>query len=454
MFVRRIVCAGVILAAPLWCACATEKSPLPNVVLILADDLGYGDLGFQGCTDIPTPRLDALASSGVRFTAGYVSGAHCSPSRAGLITGRYQQRFGHEFNPTSTVPALDEFGLSLDETTLPQRLKPAGYATGLIGKWHLGFAPRFHPLERGFDEFFGFLGGAHPYAEGAPNNYPNAEVNPLYRDRGRIEEPDYLTDAFAREAVDFVERHKAEPFFLLLSFNAVHNPLQAKPEHLQKFASIADERRRSYAGLVASMDEAVGEVLDKLQAEKLTERTLVIFLSDNGGPTDTGSTNTPLKGTKTTTWEGALRVPFVLSWPGNLPAGTTYDEPVIHLDLTPTILAAAGAVIDDPEKLDGVNLLPYLAGETSGTPHQSLYWRFGRQIAIRQGNWKLVMVRGDQQPRLYNLADDIGETSDLAEANPERVRRLQADWDAWNATLVDPKWVPKPHEAYRSGNGD
>lgn len=454
MFVRRLLLSAALGMIPWLFASAAEPPSKPNVVLILADDLGYGDLGFHGCQDIPTPRIDALAAGGVQFSSGYVSGPHCSPSRAGLITGRYQQRFGHEFNPESTPRALEIFGLSLDERTLPQRLKPAGYATGLIGKWHLGFAPEFHPLERGFDEFFGFPGGAHPYGPGAPNSYPNDAVNPLLRGRERVEEPDYLTDAFAREAVSFIDRHQDHPFFLFLSFSAVHNPLQAKPEHLKRFASIADERRRKYAGLVAAMDDAVGAVLDKLHAAQLAEQTLVIFLSDNGGPSVTGSTNTPLNGEKTTTWEGAIRVPFVLSWPGRLPAGKTYAEPVIQLDLLPTILAATGTSIEDSAQLDGVNLLPYLSGDKSESPHKSLYWRFGEQIALRQGDWKLLMVRGDKKPRLYNLKDDVGEMTDLAAANPELLRRLQADWDAWNATLVDPVWVPRSHQAYRHRKSD
>ena len=423
---------------------AEDQPSRPNVVLIVADDLGYGDLGFQGGKEIPTPRIDALAAGGVRFTSGYVSCPYCSPTRAGLMTGRYQQRFGHEFNPGNAARVAENFGLSLDEKTLPQRLKAAGYATGMVGKWHLGFAPRFHPQERGFDEFFGFLGGAHPYF---PNKQPN---NPILRGRETVEEPDYLTDAFAREAANYIERHKEQPFFLYLPFNAVHNPQHAKPEHLERFASIADERRRTYAGMLTAMDDAIGKVLDKLQAERLTERTLVAFISDNGGPQANGSTNGPLNGQKATTWEGGIRVPFVLSWPGKLPAVKSYAEPVIQLDLLPTILAATGTAIEDSAKLDGVNLLPFAAGDKTEVPHPSLYWRFGEQIALRQGDWKLLKVRGDDKPRLYNLRDDIGEKTDLAAGNAELVSRLQDEWDAWNATLIAPKWVPAPQQANRN----
>lgn len=423
---------------------AAEDSTKPNIVLIVADDLGYGDVGFHGGKDIPTPRLDALAASGVRCSSGYVSGPYCSPTRAGLLTGRYQQRFGHEFNPGNAARVAENFGLSLEETTLPQRLQQAGYATGMVGKWHLGFAPQFHPQERGFDEFFGFLGGAHPYF---PTDQPK---NPILRGRDMVQEPAYLTDAFAREAVNYIDRQKDKPFFLYLPFNAVHNPQHAKPEHLQRFAANADERRRTYAGMLTALDDAVGKVLDKLAAEKLADRTLVIFISDNGGPPANGSTNGPLNGQKATTWEGGIRVPFLLSWPGKLPAGTTYAEPVIQLDLLPTILAATGAAIEDAAKLDGVNLLPYLTGEQTEAPHKSLYWRFGEQMALRQGDWKLLKVRGDAKPRLYNLKDDIGEQTDLAATNAERVNQLQADWDAWNATLVEPKWIPGPQQANRA----
>lgn len=420
---------------------AADRPSRPNIVLIVADDLGYGDLGVHGGKDIPTPHIDALARSGVRCTSGYVSGPYCSPTRAGLMTGRYQQRFGHEFNPGNNRG--EDFGLSLEELTLPARLKAAGYSTGMVGKWHLGFTRPYLPTQRGFDEFFGFLGGAHSYFPGAGN------ADAIYRGTKPVDEPSYLTDAFAREAVDYIDRHKAEPFFLYLPFNAVHNPQHAPQELLEKFSSIQDERRRTYAGMLSSLDSAVGQVLGKLAAEKLEENTLVVFISDNGGPPINGSTNTPLNGQKATTWEGGIRVPYFVKWPGKVPAGTVYEQPVIQLDILPTVLAAAGVPADGKASLDGVNLLPYLAGENQAAPHAALYWRFGEQTAIREGDWKLVKVRGDTQPRLYNLAADIGETKDLAAAEPNRVKALQAVWDDWNATLVAPKWVPGPQQQNR-----
>lgn len=437
----QMLAIAAFLAVPAMATVAADASRPPNVILIVADDLGYGDLGFQGGKDIPTPNLDALAHSSVRFTSGYVSGPYCSPTRAGLLTSRYQQRFGHEFNPGPA--AAESFGLSLEETTLAQRFKAAGFSTGMVGKWHLGFQPKFHPTQRGFDEFYGFLGGAHSYfPEGGGNN-------PILRGTEPIQEPEYLTDALTREAVAYVERHKNQPFFLYLTYNAVHNPQHAKPEHLEKFASITDVRRRTYAGLLTALDEGVGRVLSTVKKSGLEEDTIVAFISDNGGPEANGSTNGPLNGQKAATWEGGIRVPFLISWPGHLTPDREYSHPVIQLDLGPTVLAAAGVAVPDSEKLDGVNLLPYLQGEKNDAPHTSLYWRFGEQIALRQGDWKLLKVRGDTQPRLYNLKDDIGEKTDLAAAKPELVQKLQQDWDTWNATLGKPAWVPNAQQGNR-----
>ncbi len=420
-----------------------EEPGRPNVVIILADDLGYGDLGFQGGKDIPTPHLDGLRRQGVRCSSGYVSCPYCSPTRAGLMTGRYQQRFGHEFNPGGVKNVEEVFGLSLDEKTIAERLQTAGYKTALFGKWHLGNAKKFQPPSRGFDEFFGFLGGAHPY-------FPSdATDNPIYRGYEPVKEQTYLTDAITREAESFIDRNKANPFLLYVAFNAVHNPQHAKPEHLEAFKGIADTRRRTYAGMLTAMDEGIGRILAKLNAAGVDKNTLVVFLSDNGGPEANGSTNGPLNGQKATTWEGGIRVPFVVKWPGKIPADSTFDQPVIQLDIAPTILAATGVAAADADRLDGVNLLPYLTGANQAAPHERLYWRFGQQIALREGDWKLVKVRGDTQPRLYNLKDDIGEQKDLASAEAERVKSLQAAWDKWNATLIAPKWIPNPQRADR-----
>ena len=427
----------------------------PNIVVLVADDLGFADVGFQGSKDIPTPHIDALARGGVRCRNGYVSGPYCSPTRAGLLTGRYQQRFGHEFNPGGET-GIGNFGLPTTETTLVERLRSAGYRTGLVGKWHLGSAPRFHPQQRGFDEFFGFLGGAHTYFAAPTHN--------IFRGTDIVTEPTYLTDAFGREAVAFIDRHKGQehPFFLEVAFNAVHTPMDATDDRLARFGPIRDRTRRTYAAMLSAMDDAVGAVLAKLRESGLEDNTLIFWISDNGGPTMlgttiNGSTNTPLRGSKRTTLEGGIHVPFVVSWKGKLPAGRVYDKPVIQLDILPTALVAAGVALDPAWKLDGVDLVPFLASESApGTPHESLFWRFGKQDAIRQGDWKLVRYDAaaddgsrsratDVTPtprRLYNLADDPGESRDLAAANPARVQELLAAWDEWDRQLVPPRWGP------------
>ena len=422
-------------------AMAAEK---PNIVVIVGDDMGYADTGVHGCRDIPTPHLDALAAGGVRFTNGYVSGPYCSPTRAGLLTGRYQTRFGHEFNPGGNSGSGDK-GLPLTETTLADRLKAAGYATGLVGKWHLGNGAKFQPQQRGFDEFFGFLAGGHPYFPG--------KGAPILRGTEPVDEQEYLTDAFAREAVDFVDRHRESPFFLYLAFNAVHTPMHAGDARLQKFAAIKNEKRRTYAAMMSAMDDAIGKVLTKLEESGLEDNTLVCFFSDNGGPTmrgtaTNGSVNTPLRGSKRTTLEGGVRVPFMVKWPRKLPTGETYDKPVIQLDVMPTALAAAGVEISSEWKVEGVDLTPFVAGENEAAPHDQLCWRFGQQMAIRRGDWKLVkydpVVDGDRgkatAAKLYNLADDVGEQHDVLAEYPEKVRELQTAWDAWNKDNVPPKW--------------
>ena len=445
------IALGMLLGSGLARGAEARK---PNIVLLVADDLGHADLGFTGARDIPTPNLDRLAAGGVTCSNGYVSGPYCSPTRAGLLTGRYQQRFGHEFNPGGEAGG-GPLGLPTKETTIADRLKAAGYATGLVGKWHLGSAPRFHPQKRGFDEFYGFLGGAHTYFVDKSTD--------IYRGTEVIRESAYLTDAIGRESVAFIDRHKAHPFFLEVAFNAVHTPLNATDARLERFASIADPTRRKYAAMLSALDDAVGSVLTKLRDSGLEGDTLIAFFSDNGGPTLLGTTingsrNDPFRGSKRTTLEGGVHVPFVLSWKGKLPAGSTYARPVIQLDLLPTALAAAGAPTPGPDAgLDGVDLLPYLAGGKADAPHESLFWRFGQQAAIRRGDWKLVRydaavdTPGERsQPaltkvtpfRLYNLAADPGESRDLAGEQPEKVKELLSAWEAWDRQLVPPLWGP------------
>lgn len=435
--------AGALLTLTVPCAIHAADTNKPNVLIIVADDLGYGDLGFQGGRDVPTPNLDRLAQSGTRLTNGYVSCPVCSPTRAGLSTGRYQQRFGHELNPGPARGANDqEFGLPLTEITLASLFQKGGYRTGLVGKWHLGAAPQFHPLERGYDEFYGFLGGAHSYTSEAKQ--PRA---PIFRGKEPISEPEYLTDAFGQEAASFVERNAAKPFLLFLTFNAVHTPLQATAAKLEQFQKITDAKRRPYAAMLSSLDDAVGKVLGQLDQSGVADNTLVVFISDNGGPTQAnGSQNTPLNGVKATVWEGGIRVPYVVRWPGKVAAGKTFDQPAISLDIFPTALAAAGIAAPSDRKIDGVDLIPYLNGEKTSPPHDALYWRFGEQHAIRKGSFKLLKARTGQE-QLFDLSQDIGEKHDLLAERPEVVKELRAEYAAWNNELQEPRW--KPQQAAR-----
>lgn len=423
-------------------AAALQAQPArrPNIIVILADDLGYQDLGFQGSPDIRTPHLDRLAASGLRFTNGYVSHPFCSPTRAGLMTGRYQHRFGHENNMVFD-PADATAGLPLSEITLAEELARAGYATGLVGKWHLGAHPKFHPHKRGFQEMWGFVGGGHDYFHpGAPGD-PDQHFIPIEFNGKVVPEKEYLTTALGREAAAFVRRHAHHPFFLYLAFNAPHTPLQAPQSYLRKYPGIHDPDRRTYAAMVTAMDDAIGETLDALREKGIEDNALVIFLNDNGGPPGNASSNHPLRGTKRTLYEGGVRVPFVVRWPGSPLNGKTSDAPVTSLDILPTALAAAG-VKPRARALDGVNLLPSLEGKAPFAMERSLYWRTfgGAGAALRDGNLKWVREVG-RGAELYDLASDPSEKNNLAAARPEEARRLQAKWETWSAQMAKPAWL-------------
>ena len=410
-----------------------DRQP-PNFVVILADDLGYADVGFQGLRDFATPNIDQLAASGVQFTNAYVSHPYCSPSRAGLLTGRYQHRFGHVHNPKFRA---DE-GLPLSETLLPEVLSEAGYVSGIVGKWHLGDAPRFHPLARGFDEFFGLLGGGHDYFKSAGADAREYLI-PLESPEGQIPVEGYLTEQLTKAALDFIRRSAEHPFFLYLAYNAPHGPLQAPPELLERVESIAEPRRRTYAAMVTSLDDGVGEVSALLDELEVSDRTMVFFLSDNGGPTPANaSDNSPLRATKGTVYEGGVRVPFVIAWPSHLPTEASIDAPVSALDIFPTAVAAAG--IETPAKLDGVNLMPYLIGTETGLPHEQLFWHSdeGGQFATRTAEHKLVRVLG-REPELYAIGKDISESNPVREANG-RISELDGAIKSWQASHPPPAW--------------
>jgi arylsulfatase A-like enzyme len=432
-----------------------DRTRRPNIVLIVSDDLGYADIGVYGSRDIPTPNIDRIARAGIRFTNAYVSSPYCSPARAGLMTGRYPQRFGYEFNPDGSP----DYGLPLTERTMAERLKAAGYRTALFGKWHLGSADRLHPMRRGFDEFYGFLGADHSYVNVAGIDVGTNLPDPLLDGMKPASSVTYLTDTLGDRAVSYIKQHASEQFFLYLAFNAAHTPMEAATKYLERFPNVADQRRRTYAAMVSAMDDAIGRTLTTLSDQKLEENTLVVFLNDNGGPTMltttvNGSSNRPLRGSKRQTWEGGIRVAFAMSWKGHLDAGRVDDRPVIQLDVLPTALAAAGVPANASE-FDGVNLLPFLTGKARGTPHDALYWRFGGMMAVRRGDWKLVKTREgplvDVDPSvlrdlsdagLYNLAEDIGETRNRAAERPDKVKELGELWQQWSRQLSKPSWAP------------
>ena len=523
---------------------AGSRLQRPNILLIVIDDLGYGEAGCYGGT-IPTPNIDRIAARGVRFTSGYVTAPFCAASRAGLLTGRYGTRFGFEFNPVGVQNTEPGIGLPVAEKTLADLLKNAGYATGLVGKWHLGGTPPFHPQRRGFDEFLGFLHEGHYYVPLPWENtttwlrrkrLPTGEHgrwishdgqriesthmghaepdydadNPLLRSSQPIQETTNLTDAFTRESIAFIERHAERPFFLTVAYNAVHSPMQAVNSDLARFNEIEDLHRRIFAAMLFRLDQNIGQLLDALEEQNLERQTLIFVLSDNGGPTrELTSSNAPLRGGKGELYEGGIRVPFLMSWPGRIVAGQVEQRPVSSLDIAATVLPLAvfnpadlplgvnpadlplgvnpadlplgvnpadlppgvnpadlppgvnpadlppGVNPADLPPLDGRNLLPLLQ-LASGPRHPpqpilaetvaELYWRVGSKQALRSGNWKLIR-NGNAAWELYHLEQDIAEHHDLASTLPHRVDELQQRYRQWEQQQRAPLWGGLPQTA-------
>ncbi len=474
-YLRTLWLTGLCIAALPFAVTAADGQP--NIIVLFADDLGYGELGCQGNEEIPTPHIDTIAANGVRFTNGYVAGPNCSPSRAGLLTGRTPTRFGYEFNPTGALNEDPAFGLPTSEVTIAEALQNAGYTTGLIGKWHQGGTAKYHPFRHGFDEFFGFTHEGHyfvppPYrgvttmlrrktlpgggkgrwagekgliytthmGYGEPDYDAN---NPIVRGGQPVEEAEYLTDALTREAVDFIDRHDDKPFFLYLAYNAVHSPLQGADAYIKKFSGIKDIHRRIFAAMLANMDDSVGTVMAQLRKSGLEENTIVFFLSDNGGPTkELTSSNLPLRGQKGQMYEGAIRVPFMVQWKGTIPSGQVYDKPVSSFDIFGTA-AANSAAVTVPKQVEGVDLIPFVTGKNTASPHKTLFWRQGGKTAIRHGDWKLVRMGkrlgpGNTKWELYDLSNDIAEETNLAQSNPKRLAELVAIWDKMNGEMREP----------------
>lgn len=420
----------------------------PNIILIISDDAGYADFGFQGSKVMRTKHLDQLADEGMRFNQAYVTAAVCGPSRAGILTGKYQQRFGFEEN---NVPGYmsnyyihdDEMGLPLDQKTIAEYLKDLGYRTGLFGKWHQGNADQFHPTKRGFDDFYGFRGGARSYFEYDKSNPTSREEDLLetgFRNFG--ETKDYLTESFTKATINFIEQNKDVPFFAMLTFNSVHTPMEATKADLEEFPKL-EGKRKQLAAMTLAMDKACSLIFDKLKELDLEENTLIVFTNDNGGPSDTNaSNNKPLSGTKANHLEGGIRVPFIMKWKGVIPERSKYDFPVSTFDLLPTFYCLGGGDVKDLDDVDGVNLFPHISGKNDNRPHKTLFWKKENRGAVRDGDWKLIRYP-DRPAELFYLPNDISEKKDLAYTYPQKVKELYKLLFEWELTLARPRWQLK-----------
>ncbi|MBO9202811.1 MULTISPECIES: sulfatase-like hydrolase/transferase [Niastella] len=469
---------------------AKKHPERPNIILIIADDLGYSDLASYGNTAIQTPHIDGLAKNGVRFTRAYVTSPICSPSRMGIMTGRYQNRFGGEYMPYEkfdpqflswlrkhyfslrrTLPGMRALqpnlwlnrsryttGLAANELILAQLLKSNGYTTGLVGKWNLGDDNGNHPYQRGYDYSYYFDAALTRYVDDPidSNRYvsqrlpwafselpawvPRGGSTQIREDSTIIKDTSYLTFSLAEKASQFIGRNKDRPFFLTLTFNAPHDPFQAPRAYFDKLKTITDSTKRIYTAMIEALDDAVGIVLHKLTAEGLDDNTMVLFISDNGGATYTRATdNTPLRGGKCTHFEGGLLVPFFIRYPG-IPKPLVFNRPVSALDIFTTVTALSHIQLPADRPYDGVNLLPYLQADT-GLPHPVLYWRSGYSRAICKNNWKFYENRKDHLQFLFDLNTDIREQTDLSSSRPEILKELSRELDLWEKTqTIKPAW--------------
>jgi arylsulfatase A-like enzyme len=430
-------------------SCSTNEEKPPNVIVIISDDQGYADVGFHGSEEIFTPNIDRIANNGVIFSEGYVSYAVCSPSRAGLITGKYQNRFGYTRN-ILLAPKDSLMGLPISEQTLPDVLRKANYKTKAIGKWHLGAHESLVPERRGFDEFFGFLIGGHRYFPGdlTINDLTEARrqmdgyVTRIYDNGKRIDTKKYLTEELSDNAVQFIEDNSDNPFFIYLSYNAPHTPLQATERDLERNKHIEVEKRRTYAAMVSSMDDGIGLILDKLEEKKITDNTIVIFFSDNGGVEWYNfSDNGVLRGIKGDFFEGGIRVPFTMQWPKKIKPGITYDKPIIALDVFATVASAASAEKYIKNDIDGVDLLPYLTGDKFGLPHEYLYWQNpDKDIdVVRDERYKYLRIKNDEY--IFDLKNDISEETNIINSSKPIYDRLKSQFKEWEKGMIDPVFL-------------
>lgn len=432
---QHSILIGFAVLASMTSACKQEKrntqTEKPNVIVILADDAGYADFGFMGSSDLETPNIDKLASAGVIFTDAHVSATVCSPSRAGLLTGRYQQRFGHECN----IPPYN-LGMDTSEVSIASAMKLKGYQTAVFGKWHLGENTQYQPNHRGFDEFYGFLEGGRSYFPHEMNDRPG-DPHEIQHNGQHVDFTGYLTDVLGDKTVEYIDKQKDNPFFVYLSFNAVHTPMHATKEDLKRYEGHA---RQDLAAMTWAMDRAIGKVVDKLKKENLYENTVIFFLSDNGGAHNNQSSCLPLKGWKGNKFEGGHRIPFVMSWPQKLKGGQKYHALTSALDIYATAYELAGGKKSPGKMLDGTNLMPFVTGENTKVPHEQLFWRKEGMSAVREGDWKLIRVDGYGY-RLYNLGEDLGETKDLHEKEIVQYQKMILALENWEKGLMTPLWT-------------
>ncbi|WP_276166167.1 sulfatase-like hydrolase/transferase [Zobellia alginiliquefaciens] len=415
----------------------------PNIIVVLTDDQGWADVGFNGATDIPTPNLDRIASEGVIFENGYVSHPYCSPSRAGLLTGRYQARFGHDCNMPYEAENDDTVGTPLSEKMIPEALKEQGYRTSAIGKWHLGDHANLHPPHQGFDHWFGFAGGGMNYW-----GKPSGPIKTVVRNGIPVPENElrYLTDDFTDEAIDFINKKDDKPFFMYLAYNAPHAPDHATKQYLENTKHIEYGGRSIYAAMVNALDANVGRIDSTLIVNGMKENTILVFLSDNGGRTQHAD-NRPFRGHKGMLFEGGIKVPFFMTWPNKLKGGQRYEKPISSLDLFPTFLEAAGGNVKKENQLDGTTLLPYILEGKTDTPHEKLFWRSvgGFEYAVRMGDYKLYKSAYKAKTLLFNLKNDPWERTDIADKHPEVIAELEKAYTAWDAKNLVPGWFD-PHQ--------
>lgn len=455
---KSLLCTTLALGGALLAAKAEKR---PNVIVFMADDMGYADVGFTGAKDIKTPNLDKLASNGVVFTNGHANHSFSGPSRAALMTGRYPYRFGFDTNP-SYDPCNSYMGLDVNETLFPERMQKKGYKTAVIGKWHLGTSPEFHPNNRGFDYFFGFLGGGHDYFRiDMLKKVDEGYLQPLMRNNKPAEFDGYLTTALSQDAVKFVDKNHDKPFFLYLAYNAPHQPLQAPKEDIERYSFIENKKRRTYAAMVDVMDRGIGQVVDELKRHGIYEDTIIFFLSDNGGPQPNSngmggnaSINLPYRAGKGSLFEGGHHVPFMMSYPAKIKSGIVYDYPVCALDISRTAVDMAGGDAMVAPAMEGVNLVPFVLGEQRGAPHEAIFIRGGK-------NWAMVTPdlhkyhNNDvlSAPKLYDLKSDVHEDNNLISKKKDLRERYEAMWQEWHkdnkpAAMIGYKDYHKKRDAF------